>query len=91
MSPLYGQSNGQFLDIGPPILGRSKPVRIEPSAKGLLYLLLLIAIVVLGGAVSNLNARRSNGVTAEVGSHVSFSFASDKPPLPESDVFTFTC
>src|SRR6516162_1277650 len=33
----------------------------------------------------------TNAGSAEVRSHVSFSFAPDKLPLPESDVFTFTC
>src|SRR6516162_7593353 len=32
----------------------------------------------------------TNAGSAEVRSHVSFSFAPDKLPLPESDVFTFT-
>src|SRR6516225_5542584 len=33
----------------------------------------------------------TNAGSAEVRSHVSFSFAPDKLPLPESDVFTLTC
>src|SRR3974377_1342581 len=33
----------------------------------------------------------TNARSAECRSHVSFSFAPDKLPLPESDVFTFTC
>src|SRR6516164_3785503 len=33
----------------------------------------------------------TNARSPEVRSHVSFSFAPDKLPQPESDVFTFTC